>query len=97
MKISVNNCDCFELNETQEKVIKNDIHKDLFEEDMKRRLQYILTHKYEECFKRLKAEWEPILIQKGIEMIPTNADKLAELIFSQPEYKCKAKRDEKND
>ena len=57
MKISVDDQECFCLNETQKKVIKNDISEDVFDEDMKRRLQYILMHKYERCFERLKQEW----------------------------------------
>jgi len=51
MKISVDSEDLFTLTETQKKVIMNDVHADAFDADMKRRLQYILMHKYEECFK----------------------------------------------
>jgi hypothetical protein len=94
MKISVDDKELFKLSETQKKVIKNDIQEEIFEEDMKRRLQYILTHKYERCFERLKSEWEPRLAAKGIPMIPTNPDAFAELVFSQPEYKNRSKRGE---
>lgn len=93
MKISVDNTELFELNETQKKVIKNDIPSDIFEDDMKRRLQYILMHKYERCFERLKKEWEPKLIARGLESIPTNKDSFAELVFSQPEYKDRKSRE----
>lgn len=92
MKISVDGKECFGLNETQKKVIMNDIPSDTFEDDMKRRLQYILMHKYEECFKRLKAEWEPILKNNGVDSIPLDADKFAELVFSQPNYKDRKDR-----
>ena len=95
MKISVNDQELFSLSETQKKVIRNDIHEDIFEDDMKRRLQYILTHKYERCFERLKKEWEPKLKEKGIAMIPTDENAFAELVFSQPEYKNRSQR-EKN-
>ena len=93
MKISVDNKELFALSETQKKVIKHHIHDEVFEEDMKRRLQYILMHKYEQCFKDLKKEWEPKLAEKGVAMIPTNPDALAELIFSQPEYKNRSQRE----
>jgi hypothetical protein len=93
MKISVNDEELFSLSEVQKKVIKNDIHQEVFDEDMKRRLKYILMHKYEECFKRLKSEWEPKLKAKGIAMIPTDDDAFAELIFSQTEYKNRSQRD----
>lgn len=60
---------------------------------MKRRLQYILMHKYERCFERLKKEWEPKLAANGVASIPTNPDALAELIFAQPNYKCRKTRE----
>jgi len=93
MKIKVDNEDVLTLNETQKKVIKNDTKEEIFDEDMKRRVAYILTHKYEECFKRLKDEWEPKLRDNGIAMIPTNPDAFAELVFSQPGYKNRSQRD----
>lgn len=92
MKISVDNQDLFTLTETQKKVIKNDIHADEFELDMRRRLHYILTHKYERCFARLKQEWEPKLKDR-VSSIPTNEAALAELIFSQPDYQDRKTRE----
>ncbi|MBE3085179.1 MAG: hypothetical protein IMZ64_03050 [Bacteroidetes bacterium] len=93
MKISVNDTELYTLSETQKNVIKNDIHEDEFDADMKRRLEYILTHKYERCFERLKKEWEPKLVAKGVEMIPTNKDSFAQLVFALPEYKGRKARD----
>jgi len=96
MKVSVN-CPCpdqvFALNETQCKVICNDIHEDAFDADMKRRLEYILMHKYEQCFKRLKEEWEPKLAASGAKSIPTDKDEFAKVVFSQPNYKCRKQRE----
>lgn len=92
MKIQVNGKTVHELNETQKNVIKNDISSEIFQEDMERRVKYIIEHKYEQCFKRLKAEWEPKL--KGrVEAIPLDADKFAELVFSQPDYKNRSTRE----
>lgn len=92
MKIKVNDQDLFELSPTQKKVICNDIHEDEFDADMKRRLQYILTHKYERCMERLKNEWIPKLRQR-LDSIPTNDDALAEIIFNQPDYQCRKTRE----
>ncbi len=93
MKISVDDKELYTLTETQKKVIKNDIHEDEFEQDMKRRLQYILMHKYENCFARLKKEWEPKLKESGLKSFPTDDDEFAELVFLQPEYKCRKTRE----
>lgn len=90
MKISVNDIKLYELNETQKKVICNDIASSLFDEDMKRRLKWVLMHKYEQCFKKLHEEWMPILAQR-MDSVPTDKDKFAQLVFSQPDYKCRRK------
>lgn len=92
MKISVDDKELFTLTDIQKKVIMNDIHESIFDEDMKRRLQYILMHKYEECFKRLKSEWDERLV-KVVDSVPTNPDKYAELVFSQSDYRSKAQRE----
>lgn len=92
MKISVDDIKLFELSEIQKKVIKNDILEEIFDEDMKRRLEYILMHKYERCFERLKAEWEPKLATR-LESVPTNKDAFAQLVFGQPDYKNRSQRE----
>ena len=81
------------MSETQKKVLQNEIPAEKLEEDMKRRLQWVLSHKYEQCMTRLKKEWEPKLAQNGVEAVPTNPDALAELIFKQPNYKDRSMRD----
>jgi hypothetical protein len=95
MKIDVDGKELFRLSETQKKVIKNDIHEDEFDGDMKRRLQYILTHKYEQCLERLKKEWVPRLKESGVSSIPLEDEALAEIIFNRPEYKDKKNRENK--
>lgn len=95
MKISVDDQELFSLSETQKRVIKNDIDEDIFEEDMKRRLHYILDHKYQRCFERLKAEWEPKLAASGARSIPTDKDEFAQLVFAHPEYKDRKRREQK--
>lgn len=93
MKISVDNVELFTLSDIQKQVIRNDIADDIFEEDMKRRIQYILMHKYERCFARLKEEWDSKLAANGVSMIPTDPDAYAQLVFSQPNYKNRSQRD----
>lgn len=102
MQVSVDNKPLFELSDTQKKVICNYISSDIFEEDMKRRLHWVLNHLYDQAFIILKKEWVDDLDVKnncklhqcGVDSIPTNREKLAELIFSQGEYKCRKMREE---
>lgn len=93
MKVSVNDQPLFTLSDIQKKVIQNEIPLEIFDADMNRRLQWVLMHKYEECFKALKSEWDPKLKANGISMIPTDEDAYAELVFAQPNYKNRSMRD----
>lgn len=97
MKISVDGQDLFTLTETHKKIIKNDIHEDIFDEDMKRRLAWVLHHKLERCYQRLKNEWEPKLVENGVKQIPTDPQEFAELVFAQPNYKCRKVRQAEED
>jgi len=94
MKVHCDGKEILHLSETQKKVIMNDIPEEIFQEDMERRLCYILEHKYHRCLERLKAEWKERL-EERVSAIPTNPDALAELIFSQPDYKNRSQRNQK--
>lgn len=93
MIIKVNDEIILELNETKKKVILNDVLEEIFDEDLKRRIQWIIMHKYQECFDKLKREWDFKLKQRGIKMIPTDEDEYAELIFSQEDYRSRSQRE----
>lgn len=97
MKISVDGIEILHLSETQKKVIMHDIPQEIFEQDMCRRLCYILTHKYEQCMKRLKEEWIPRLKENGMQSMPLDDEMLAEIIFSQPGYKDRSARELPNE
>lgn len=94
MQAYVNNELVIELTDLQCQVICNDINEDDLVEDMNRRLSYIWSHKYEQCMKRLRATWYPILKSEGVESIPTSDDDFATLIFARPDYKSKKQRDQ---
>jgi hypothetical protein len=93
MKISVDGKELFTLTETQKNVMRNNIMGDIFEDDLKRRLHWVLTHKYEQCFKELKEEWDPKLKANGVTMVPTDEELYAQLVFSQPNYKDRSARE----
>lgn len=93
MQIHVDGKKVLELNNTKMKVIMNDVHEDQFQEDMERRVNWILQHKYERCFQRLKQEWEPKLKASGVQTIPLDDDAFAEVVFAHPDYKSRKQRD----
>lgn len=93
MKISVDDKELFTLTDTQKKVMRNNIMGDIFEDDLKRRLHWVLTHKYEQCFKELKEEWDSKLKANGFSMVPTDEESYAQLVFDQPNYKDRSTRE----
>lgn len=94
MKVSVNDQALFTLNETKKKVIcDSHVRADIFDQDMKRRLQWVIMHLYDECYKDFKQKWEPILYQDGVSMIPTDPDAFAELVFNRPDYQDRLQRE----
>ena len=96
MKVSVN-CACkdklFELADIQKQVIANDIESEKLDADLKRRLEWVLMHKYEQCMERLEKEWVGKLVAGGATSIPTAKDALAQMIFAHPDYKDRSTRE----
>jgi len=95
MKISFNDKEIYSLSDIQCKVICDYVHGNIFEDDMKRRLEWVLMHLYEQCMKRLREEWMPKLAGR-MDSIPTSDEKFADLVFSQPDYMDRATRDKSN-
>lgn len=93
MKISVDGIEILALAETQKKVIKDYVKSEIFEEDMKRRIRWVINEIYNESFKRLKSRWDSKLESNGIKSLPISKDAYAELVFSQPNYKDRTARD----
>jgi hypothetical protein len=93
MKFLVDNKEVYEFTDTIKKVICNEVLEDIFVEDMERRVKYIVEHKYKQCLKRLKDEWEPRLKSKGIRSIPLDDDEFAQLVFQQSDYQDRKKRE----
>lgn len=94
MKISVDDQELFTLSDIQKQVIQNEIPSDIFDDDMKRRLKWVLfDEKYQKCMTRLRDEWTPKFISQGVKMLPTDNDAFAILVFSDLTYKDRLTRD----
>lgn len=93
MKISVNDIELFTITDTKIKVIKDYMPADIFEDDMKRRITWIIDEIYKESLKGLKSRWDDKLEANGVESIPFDKDAYATLVFAQPDYKDRMARD----
>ena len=92
MKVSVDDQEIFTVSDVWKEVMCHDLHRDQLEEEVKRRLFWIIETKFQGCFERLYREWEEKLKER-YESIPTNIDALAQLILSQPDYLCRKGRE----
>lgn len=68
------------LSPIRQKVIMNDIHADIFLQDMCRRVHYTQEHPFRHHMKSIKAEWTPKLKARGVNSIPLDDDAFARLI-----------------
>lgn len=87
MKVSVNDKELFTISETQKQVLKHFIPSEILEEDLKRRLFWVIDHKYQNAFNQMKQEWDSKLVANGVQSVPTDKDAYAQLVFSQENYK----------
>lgn len=94
MTLPIKDSPDFMLTELQKKVIQNDIRMDIFEEDMERRKNLgLLNEKYIQCMRRLRAEWEPKLAVRGVDVMSLDDERLCDVIFAQSDYKNRSQRD----
>lgn len=88
MKVKVDNQEIFELAEWEKDVIKNDIDAADFDADMKRRLEWVLKHKVEQCYIRFEKEWlEKLRADPTVQSIPKSKEAFVALVKSRPDYK----------
>jgi len=92
MKFYVDQKEVYDLTDVKKKVICNDICSDCVDADLERRIAYIISHKYEQCMKRLRENWTQVFIDEEI-MVPKDDDVFAQKVFDRPDYKDKKSRD----
>jgi len=94
MKVQVDNQEIFELDEWEKDVIKNDINADDFDADMKRRLEWVLKHKAEQCYVRFEKEWlEKLRNDPAVLSIPKSKEAFVALVKSRSDYKDRKAKD----
>jgi hypothetical protein len=88
----------FEIDERMIKLLAHDLEDPITE--IKRRLRWIIEHKCDQCFGRMKEEWtkedasgQSKLSQLGVSSIPTNKRDLADLILNHPNYMNRVQRE----
>jgi hypothetical protein len=86
MKFYVDSVCVLELSPVQEQILLSGIPADVFVSTMQQRVVWVINQVIDGSFDSLFNKWLPIL-QGRYDSVPSNRDKFAELIFSQPDYK----------
>jgi len=93
MKVLCDGVEVVSLSDNQKKVLAYNIPSDALDADLKRRVAWVLNHKYEQAMKNFRAEWEPKLKADGAKSLPCGDEDFCALVFSRADYKDRSARD----
>lgn len=92
MKIYADDQLLFEISDSDFKLLNNDLL--CVEEDIKRRLQWVISHKLDLCYKSLKEEWDQKLADNpDISSVPTKRDEYVNFVTGLDDYKNRTDRE----
>lgn len=93
MEVQIDSELFFEITESQKDILRNDLESETLDDDLKRRIKWVIDHKVDQCYERLKNEWIPILeADPEVETIPLDRDQFVSLVLARPEYLNKSER-----
>ena len=93
MKIYLDSKEIYELTDDKLNVLKAYLLEEELESEIERRIIEAIESKYQACLGRVRADWESKLEESGIDMIPTNKENFAKLVFKQDFYKNRTARE----
>jgi len=83
----------FTISEADLKLLAHDLEDPVAE--IKRRLEYIISHKCEQCYKRMRDEWLSRFERtKEVASVPIDRDSFIDLVVNHIEYKNRVQRDQ---
>ena len=94
MQITVDGVDLFEVTDNEIELLEYVLPSAILDADLKRRLEWVLTHKIERAYSRLKDDWMPIL-QRDVEVtqVPLDDEEFFNMVKVRPDYKDRDERD----
>jgi hypothetical protein len=93
MQVKLDDEVLYEIDDHMLKVLAHDLIDPIAE--IKRRLEWVIKHKCEQCEKRIEEEAIAVLqADPSVEAIPKNKKNLVEMAMKRPEYKNRAQREE---
>ena len=96
MKISINNEVVLELSELQKKVIMNEVPEEIFDTDIRRRLDWCISHPANRFLERNSENARKFLKEKGVASVPSDKLEFASLVFEHDPVQMSDKECEKH-
>lgn len=97
MKIQVNDVDLFCIEEWEKKLLANDILEKELEKDLKRRLEWSIRQKIDQCYARFEKEWLPKLQEDPeVTALPASKKEFVEFVLRRPDYKDREAREKES-
>ena len=94
-QVKINEEIFFDLNFTDFQILAYDIDKRFLLDDLKRRIDWVINHKIDQCYERFKAEWIPKLMNDpNVQTIPATKEDLIDFVTARPDYKDREEREE---
>ncbi len=95
MQITVDGEDLFEITENEIELLEYILISSEVNTDLKRRLQWVLTHKISQVYEHLKNEWMPILqADPEVTEVPIDNEAFFNMVKVRPDYKDRDAKDE---
>ncbi len=93
MKINVDGQELLEIGERDMEVLKYVLVSEFLDDDLKRRIKWVVEHKIERCYERFKDDWMVKLEEDpAVTSIPINVKDLFDMVKVRPDYKDRTAR-----
>lgn len=94
MQITVDGVDLYQISDNEIELLEYLIPSASLDADLKRRLQWVLTHKIEQAYVQLKKDWMPILqADETVVSIPKTDEAFFNAVKVRPDYQDRDERD----
>ncbi len=95
MQITVDGEDLFEISDTEMEVLAYVLEISTLDADCKRRLEWVLRHKIEQCYKRLRQDWMKILENDpNVRSVPIDDEAFFDMVKVRDDYQDREAREE---
>ncbi len=89
--IKKDNTEIFQISDVDLKLMADELVD--VEDEINRRIQWVIEHKCEQVYKRFRQQWEGKLKSENVETIPMQKEAFVNLITVRADYKNRAQRE----